>query len=131
MTVWCLGSINIDYFYNVPHIPAPGETLAATHHSRGLGGKGANQSVAAARAGAPTEHIGAVGVDAEWAVNLLGDYGVGTDHIATLELPTGHAVINVASDGENAIVILPGANRAQRRNGYLLPFQAQKAAMFC
>jgi ribokinase len=110
-TVWCLGSINIDLFFDVPHIPVPGETLAATGHSTGLGGKGANQSVAAAKAGADVRHIGAIGSNAEWVIARLESYGVNTSHIAISKDPTGQAVINVASDGENAIVILAGANR--------------------
>ncbi len=77
MTVWNVGSINIDRFYDVPHIPAPGETLAATDVRTGLGGKGANQSVAAARAGATVRHIGAVGPDGGWAVDRMRAYGVG------------------------------------------------------
>ena len=110
-TVWCLGSINIDLFYDVPHIPAPGETLAATGHSSGLGGKGANQSVAAAKAGAKVHHIGAVGQNTDWVIERLKSYNVGTAQIAISDDPTGQAIINVASDGENAIVILSGANR--------------------
>lgn len=113
MTVWCLGSINIDHVYSVPHIPEPGETLAASDVAHGLGGKGANQSVAAARAGAVTQHIGAIGQGTDWVIERLKGYGVGTDHIARLDVPTGHAIINVAAGGENAIVTLPGANRSQ------------------
>ena len=59
--IWNLGSINIDNFYEVPHLPAAGETLAARSFGFGLGGKGANMSVAAARAAARVAHIGAVG----------------------------------------------------------------------
>lgn len=110
MTIWNLGSINADHFYSVPHLPQPGETLAATGHHTGLGGKGANQSVAAARAGAEVHHIGAVGPDGAWAVERLAQYGVRTDAITSVETPTAHAIINVAADGENAIVIFSGAN---------------------
>jgi ribokinase len=116
MTLWCFGSVNIDHFYSVPRIPAPGETIAATGYAMGLGGKGANQSVAAARAGAETHHIGAVGPGAEWVPERLQGYGVGTAHLAVTDTPTGHANITVAEDGENAIVILPGANAAQDLN---------------
>ncbi|MBT8474380.1 MAG: ribokinase, partial [Alphaproteobacteria bacterium] len=113
MTIWNFGSINADHFYDVPHLPAPGETLAATAYRIGLGGKGANQSVAAARAGAEVRHIGAVGQDDAWAIDRLAQYGVKTDHIARVNVATGHAVIYVAaSDGENSIVIYPGANAA-------------------
>ncbi|MEM8632914.1 MAG: ribokinase [Pseudomonadota bacterium] len=113
MTVYNLGSINADYVYQVPHLPAPGETIGAGSLTTGLGGKGANQSVAAARAGSAVVHIGAVGPDGDWAVRQLGDFGVVTNQIATVDGPSGHAIINVAADGENNIVTLAGANHAQ------------------
>lgn len=112
MTVWNLGSINADHVYRVPHLPGPGETLAATGYDRGLGGKGANMSVALARAGARVEHIGAIGPDGAWARALLENAGVRVHHIAYAEAPTGHANICVDASGENVIVLLPGANRA-------------------
>lgn len=112
MTVWNVGSINIDRFYDVPHIPAPGETLAATDVRSGLGGKGANQSVAAARAGASVRHVGAVGPDGGWAVERMRGYGVRTGDVLSMDVPTGHAIITLAADGENAIVIFGGANTA-------------------
>jgi len=108
--IWNLGSINADKFYALPHLPGPGETLAATRFDQGLGGKGANMSVAAARAGARIEHIGAVGQDGKWAVERLLEYGVDTRHVAILDTATGHANINVDQDGENNIVLFAGAN---------------------
>lgn len=135
MAIYNLGSINTDHFYRVPHLPKPGETLAATSLSRGLGGKGANMSVAAARAGARTCHIGGVGSDGTWAIDRLAKAGVDTDHVAVLnDTPTGHAIINIDDAGENAIVLLPGANHAipdaavttalaQARSGDTLLFQ--------
>ena len=111
MAIYNLGSINADLFYRVPHLPLAGETLAASSMLRGLGGKGANMSVASARAASRTIHIGAVGNDGKWAVERMMEYGVDTRHIAVLpDSPTGHAIINVDDDGENAIVLLPGAN---------------------
>ena len=113
MAIFNLGSINADFFYRVPHLPTAGETLAARSLLRGLGGKGTNMSVAAARAAARCIHIGAVGTDGAWAVERLMEYGVDTRHIVTLpDTPTGHAIINVDDTGENAIVLLPGANQA-------------------
>lgn len=112
MAVYNLGSINADLFYQVPHLLAPGETLASTEHSRGLGGKGANMSVSIARAAARAVHIGAVGSDGRWAVERLLEYGVDTRNIVELNVPTGHAVIMVDDHGENAILLYPGANRA-------------------
>lgn len=111
MTIWNLGGINADYVYGVPHIPAPGETLDAVSRNRFLGGKGANMSVAAARAGARVSHIGAVGPDGQWAVDRLMEYGVDTRAVTTVETETAHAMIFVADDGENGIVVYPGANR--------------------
>jgi ribokinase len=108
--IWNLGSINADNFYLLPHLPGPGETLAATQFRKGLGGKGANMSVAAARAGARIEHIGAVGADGKWAVDRLLEYGVDTRHVAQVETTTGHANISVDEQGENNIVLFSGAN---------------------
>lgn len=111
MSIYNLGSINADLFYHVPHLPGPGETLAANSLTKGLGGKGANMSVAASRGAALVSHIGAVGTDGTWAKQRLLEYGVDTRHIAILEeIATGHAVINVEQGGENAIVLFPGAN---------------------
>jgi ribokinase len=113
MTIYNLGSINADYFYRVPHFPAPGETLSAESFSSGLGGKGANQSVAAAKAGTEVIHIGAVGPDGDWAIETLGQHGVKTDQIAKVDVPTAHAIITLDPSGENQIVLFSGANAAQ------------------
>ena len=110
--IWNLGSINADNFYHLPHLPGPGETLAATRFHQGLGGKGTNMSVAAARAAARVSHIGAVGPDGRWAVERLLEYGVDTPHIAGLEIATGHANINIDAAGENSITLFAGANHA-------------------
>jgi ribokinase len=115
MAIYNLGSINVDLLYAVPHLPGPGETLAATAFRRGLGGKGANMAVAAARGAARVVHIGAVGADGRWAKDLLTEYGVDTRHIAVVDEVTGHAIILLDPAGENAIVINPGANHAISR----------------
>ncbi|MEP3297230.1 MAG: ribokinase [Pseudoruegeria sp.] len=112
MTIYNLGSINADHVYDVPHLPGPGETLSARGLTIGLGGKGTNQSVAAARAGSSVVHIGAVGTDGEWAKDRIADYGVDVSFVDVIEGPTGHAIINVDQDAENAIVLLKGANHA-------------------
>ncbi|MFN3953886.1 MAG: ribokinase [Pararhodobacter sp.] len=113
MAVFNLGSINIDHVYRVPHLPLPGETLAVDGYHRGLGGKGANQSVAALRAGAKVVHIGAIGADDTWIADQLGAHGLSLEAIARVPAATGHAVIAVDPAGENSILIHPGANRAQ------------------
>lgn len=112
MTIWNLGSINADMIYDVPHLPGPGETLSANRLDRYLGGKGANMSVAAARAGAQVAHIGAVGSHGRWALDRMTEYGVDTRHIAGVEVPTGHAIIAVDAQGENNIILFPGSNHA-------------------
>ncbi len=111
MTILNLGSINIDIVYRVPHIPAPGETLAATGYSKGLGGKGANMSMAAVAGGGQVLHVGCVGADGDWCVEQLERWGVDCASVVAVSGPTGHAVICVDDLGENSIVIHPGANR--------------------
>lgn len=110
MTIYNLGSINIDHSYHVPNLPRPGETVAATALITGLGGKGANQSIAIARAGGHVAHIGAVGADGEWTVAALRAAGVDTAAVRVMDEPTGHAMIAVDAAAENAIVLFPGAN---------------------
>ncbi len=110
--VLCLGSLNIDYTYRVAHLVRPGETLAADQVLRGAGGKGLNQSLALARAGAAVRHVGCIGADGLWLRELLAEAGVNVDTVATLETGTGHAIIQVAETGENAIVLFAGANQA-------------------
>jgi ribokinase len=110
MAIWNLGSINADFVYKVPHIPSAGETLTSTGRQMFLGGKGANMSVAAARAAAHVHHIGAVGRDGLWAVERLLEYGVDTRNIAVLDTETAQAIIMVDPRGENAILLHAGAN---------------------
>lgn len=113
MAIWNLGSINIDHVYRLDHMPAAGETLAARDYAQGLGGKGANQSVAAARAGAVVHHVGAMGAADDWVLQRLQQAGVVTDTVQRLDdQATGHAIILLDGSGENSIVIHPGANRA-------------------
>ncbi|MHA1127427.1 MAG: ribokinase [Alphaproteobacteria bacterium] len=112
MAIYNLGSVNIDHFYRVPHLPAGGETLASSDFSSGLGGKGANQSIAVARAGGQVFHIGAIGDDGGWTRTALADAGVDTRHVLTVEVPTGHAIIYVDDAAENVIVLASSANLA-------------------
>lgn len=110
MAIWNLGSINADLVYAVLHIPEPGETLSSTDRATFMGGKGANMSVAIARAGSRINHIGALGPDGDWAQQRLLEYGVDTRHIAQVDTATGHAIIMVDTHGENAILLHAGAN---------------------
>ena len=113
MTIYNLGSINIDHVYRLPALPRPGETLHAQSYAQGLGGKGANQSVAAARAGADVVHLGAMAASDGWVLGRLAEAGVQTSAIARLpDIATGHAIILVDTAGENSIVLHGGANLA-------------------
>ncbi len=105
------GSLNIDYVYAAPHFVRGGETLAATARSIHAGGKGLNQSIALARAGLATLHAGAVGLDGLFLKTLLSDAGVDATHVAVdPEHPSGHTVIQVTPEGENAILYYAGTN---------------------
>ena len=110
MTVFNLGSINIDLVYLVPHFPAPGETLTTLDHQRTLGGKGANQSIALARAGGDVRHIGATNPEDEWLRAEMRSAGVELSGVQDSALATGHAIVSVSADGENQILLFPGAN---------------------
>lgn len=115
MTVAVVGSINMDVVARVPRIPGPGETLLASGASRGGGGKGANQAVAAARAGGVrTAFIGAVGDDADGAQlrAWLEADGIDVSGLSRDDAPSGIALIAVSDDAENSIIVVPGANRA-------------------
>ena len=105
----------MDHSYRVGHLPRPGETLAAQSYRRGLGGKGANQSVAAARAGAVVRHIGAVGPDGGWACDWLAAQGVDIGGVVEVQAATGHAILHIDDASENMIVVHPGANAALSR----------------
>jgi ribokinase len=106
------GSLNVDYIFQVPHLPTPGETVLASSMQVLPGGKGANQAVAAARAGAKVCMVGAVGRDGLSEIALAGllDVGVDTSAVAQSRKPTGTAAINVDAQGENAITVSSGAN---------------------
>ncbi|UFU01883.1 ribokinase [Ruania suaedae] len=116
MTIAVVGSVNTDVVARVPRIPRPGETVLGTDLVRGGGGKGANQAVAAARAGgAEVTFVGAVGEDPEGGVlrTRLEADGVDTHALITVPGPSGTALITVDEAGENAIVVAPGANGAR------------------
>ena len=106
------GSINADIVVPVPKLPQPGETVLGGSYEILPGGKGANQALAARRAGADVMLAGAVGRDGFAAIALasLRGEGVDTHLVRDIELPTGCALIMVASSGENIIAVAPGAN---------------------
>jgi ribokinase len=113
MTRVCVvGSVNLDIGFDVDTLPRPGETVLATSVRSTPGGKGANQAVAAARAGAHVQFVGAVGDDPAAAQlrEHLSANGVGTDGLITVPGRSGTAAIVVDSTGENFIVVATGAN---------------------
>jgi len=113
--VLVVGSVNVDLVVRVERLPAPGETVSGGEFRRHGGGKGANQAVAAARAGAATAIVGRVGMDSDGdeALAELAAAGVDVAHVARdRALHTGVAVIAVDREGRNQIAVAPGANRA-------------------
>ena len=110
MKVLNYGSLNIDLVYRLDHLVLPGETQAAERFDRFCGGKGLNQSIALARAGAKTLHAGKIGPDGEMLLSALREAGVDVSPVTVGQEPSGHAVIQVERSGQNAIIIYSGAN---------------------
>ena len=112
-----LGSINVDTTYHVNRFPQPGETIAAQSKSSAPGGKGANQAVAAARYGAQTAFVGAVGSDNEgqYMLEALKENDIDTSHINIDKYHgTGSAAITLDANGQNDIMVYGGANQAMQ-----------------
>ncbi len=107
-----VGSANVDLVFPVQRIPRPGETVLSGVMSRGPGGKGANQAVASARAGARTAIVASLGADDSGQLlrDALADSGVDLSLVSSTTTPTGTAIITVEESGENSIVVAPGAN---------------------
>lgn len=110
--VCVVGSVNADLTFTVRALPRPGQTVLASDLSASPGGKGGNQAVAAARAGARVQLVAALGTDgsADMLRNHLSANGVGLDGVVTVPGPSGSAVITVDASAENTIVVAPGAN---------------------
>ncbi|MBQ8092042.1 MAG: ribokinase [Clostridia bacterium] len=111
MKILNFGSLNLDYVYRMHHFIRPGETAAAIERTLVCGGKGLNQSIAIARSGAVLYHAGNIGAeDGTPLRELLLSAGVNVDYLRERDMPGGHTVIQVNDDGENAIILYPGAN---------------------
>jgi ribokinase len=108
------GSINLDVVVPVPRLPLPGETVLGRDYALTPGGKGANQALAARRAGASVKLAGAVGRDAfaDAALEILRKEGVDLDLVRAVDRPTGLAAVMVGAEGENSIAVASGANAA-------------------
>lgn len=111
MKILNYGSINIDLVYPVDHIVKPGETIHGGKLERFAGGKGANQSVALAKAGSNIWHAGKIGKDGRWLLEKLEKYGVNIDLVTIGDCDTGHALIQVSNAGENSIILYGGGNQ--------------------
>lgn len=111
MKILNFGSLNLDLVYQMPHFIRAGETLSSTSFHRNVGGKGLNQSVALARAGAQVYHAGLVGEDGEMLRDCLRNAGVDVSFVKTIDQPSGHAVIQVEPAGNNCIFLYGGANQ--------------------
>ncbi|MCC8067896.1 MAG: ribokinase [Clostridiales bacterium] len=112
MRILNFGSMNIDCVYRVEHFVRPGETLSARSVTRNAGGKGFNQSVALAKAGCEVYHAGHIGSDGTFLADLCREYGVNTEFLTQVDVPTGSAIIQVDDDGGNCILLSAGANFA-------------------
>ena len=111
MKILNFGSLNLDLVYQMPHFVRAGETLSSTAFSRNVGGKGLNQSVALAKAGAQVFHAGLVGEDGDMLRSFLQENGVDVRFVRTVDVPSGHAVIQVDPAGNNCIFLYGGANQ--------------------
>ncbi len=112
MKILNYGSLNIDHVFRVDHIVTPGETIDSDSFQIFPGGKGLNQSLAAARAGAPVWHAGFVGDDGEFLLDLLRESGADCSLIRRVPGSTGSTFIQVDASGQNSIVLFGGTNRA-------------------
>jgi ribokinase len=112
MKVINFGSLNFDHFYEVEHFVRPGETITSEKYHLCCGGKGLNQSIALAHAGAKVFHAGKVGRDGKSLISCLKTAGVNTAYVEVAESePSGHAIIQVDKNGQNSIIIHGGANQ--------------------
>jgi ribokinase len=112
--VCVVGSANLDLVATTSRIPGPGETVLGSGYAEHAGGKGLNQAVAASRSGAQVAFVGCLGDDEagrRMREVLVGD-GIDASAVTVSDSPTGRALILVADDGENSIVVVPGANHA-------------------
>ncbi|MFQ3199189.1 MAG: ribokinase [Paraglaciecola sp.] len=110
MAVINFGSINVDHVYQVEHFVQPGETLASSHYQRLLGGKGANQSIALAKAGSDVRHVGKINQEDAPFKQMMIKHNINCKYVSCTETASGHAIIQVTPSGENAIVLFGGAN---------------------
>lgn len=110
MRILNFGSLNYDYVYSVHHIVAPGETLSSSKMELFCGGKGLNQSIALAKAGADVFHGGMVGADGDILLEKCASNEVDINFIKKVDGKNGHAMIQVNEQGQNSIILYAGSN---------------------
>lgn len=115
MKILNIGSLNLDYVYRVDHIIVPGETQTTFDMQTFCGGKGLNQSIALAKAGAKVYHGGVIGEDGEAFLNLCKENGIDTSCIKSIPGKSGHTIIQVDKNAQNCILLYGGANRSLTR----------------
>ena len=114
MKVLTIGSLNVDHVYAVDSFVQPGQTKHVRSLSTASGGKGLNQSIACARAGLPTAHLGQVGSDGQLLLDELAMAGVDVLGVRKVDGPSGHAIIQVDATGQNCILVYGGPNQELR-----------------
>lgn len=127
MKIYNLGSLNIDYVYAVDHFVSAGETLASDGMNIFPGGKGLNQSIALARAGAQVIHGAVIGSDGGFLLETLAESGVDTGRIQRVDGSCGHAIIQVDPNGQNCILLFAGTNHRISKD-YIDTFLADACA---
>ena len=112
MKLLVFGSLNIDHTYQLHHLVREGETLSSSVYTKNEGGKGFNQAAALAKAGLPVFFAGAIGTDGIFLKDYLQALNIDVSNIQVLDVPTGHAIIQVDEAGSNSIILYGGANQA-------------------
>ena len=111
MKVLNIGSMNLDYVYQLDHIVQPGETESSSELNVHLGGKGMNQTVALAKAGVEVYHGGMIGEDGNAFLECCKEFGINADYIKQVNTKTGHAIIQIDKNAQNCILLYGGANQ--------------------
>ncbi|KAG5636848.1 hypothetical protein H0H81_006641 [Sphagnurus paluster] len=107
------GSINTDEYFYVKSSVRTGETISSHRYERRVGGKGANQAIAIVKAGGVADFYGTIGADGLWVKKVVSEHGLDDSKIIVSDVPTGRAIIQIANNGENCIILFPGANHSK------------------
>lgn len=111
MKILDFGSLNYDYVYGVEHVVVPGETISSRDMEIFCGGKGLNQAIAAARAGAEVHMAGMVGEDGQLFMDICKENGIDVSYLKQVPGKSGHAIIQLDKNGQNSILLYGGSNR--------------------